>query len=128
MHWVLGTDENTSFFTLYFLAILSRQKLFECGGVIIEKDGTDCCDDGDNGNDDNINGWLAGSAPQSKKVSIYISDHMQSTYFCLGTFLKKVADDQSSSITMITKGSINCIKHVYINHLALKWIDQIFDV
>ncbi len=29
----------------------------------------------------------------------YISDHMQSTFFCLGKFLKKLADDQSSSIT-----------------------------
>ncbi len=40
-----------------------------------------------------------------------ISDHMQGTFFCLGKFLKKLADNQCFSIT---KGSIYYIKHMYI--------------
>ncbi len=42
------------------------------------------------------------------KCSICILDHMQSTFFCLGKFLKWLADDQSSSIT---KDSIYFVKH-----------------
>ena len=38
-----------------------------------------------------------------------ISDYMQTTFFYLGRFLKKLADDQCSSIT---KGSIYYIKHM----------------
>ena len=67
-------------------------------------------------------------APQSKNT-VRILDHMQRSFFCLGKFLKKLADDQCSSTT---KGSICYIKHscMYIeyNLLACKWIDQKFDV
>ncbi len=52
--------------------------------------------------------WHTGiSAPPSKKRSICISDFMQTTFFYLERFLKKLADDQCSSIT---KGSITYIK------------------
>ncbi len=40
-----------------------------------------------------------------------ILDHRKSTFFCLGKFLNKLADDKCSSIT---KGSIYYIKHMYI--------------
>ena len=53
-----------------------------------------------------------------------ILDHTQSTFFCLGKFMKKSADDQCSSIT---KWRIYYIKHMYIQPLSWKWIDQIFD-
>ncbi len=45
------------------------------------------------------------------KTRICISDFMQATFFYLGRFLKKLADDQCSSIT---KGSVYHIKHIYI--------------
>ena len=48
------------------------------------------------------------SAPLSKKRSICISDFIQTTFFYLGSFLKKLADDQCSSRT---KDSIYHIKH-----------------
>ena len=51
-----------------------------------------------------------------------ILDHMQGTFFCLGQFLWKLADDQRSSIT---KGSI--IPNMYIQPLAWKRIDQKLD-
>ncbi len=47
---------------------------------------------------------------------MYILDHMQSTLFCLGKVLNKLADDQYFSIT---KGSIYCIKHMYIQPFAM---------
>ncbi len=46
--------------------------------------------------------------PHKLKCSIYISDFIQTTFFYLGRFLKKLADDQCSSIT---KGSIYHINH-----------------
>ena len=49
-----------------------------------------------------------------------ILDHMQSTFFCIRKLLKKLAEDQCSSIT---KGTLYYIKHMY-NLLAWKWIDQ----
>ncbi len=49
------------------------------------------------------------SAPPIKKRSICISDFMQTTFLYLGKFLKKLADDQCSSIT---KGSIYRINHI----------------
>ncbi len=48
----------------------------------------------------------------SAPLSICIPDYMQSTFFYLGRFLKKLSDDQCSSIT---KGSIYHIKHMYID-------------
>ncbi len=57
-----------------------------------------------------------------------ILDHTQNTFFCLGTFLKKLADDQCPSIT---KGSIYITHYVHYSTyilLAWKWIDQKFDV
>ena len=51
------------------------------------------------------------SVLQSKKRSMCILGHIQSTFFFLGKFLKKVTDDQSSSIT---KGSIYYIEHMSI--------------
>ncbi len=53
--------------------------------------------------------------PHQIKRSICISDFMQTTFFYLGRFLKKLADDQYSSIT---KGSIKHIKHMYIHHFT----------
>ncbi len=47
----------------------------------------------------------------SKKCSICIWDFTQTTFFYFERFLKKLADDQYSSIT---KGSIYNFKHVYI--------------
>ncbi len=49
-----------------------------------------------------------------------ISDNMQTTFFYLGRFLKKLADDQISSIT---KGSIYHIKHMSIQPftMAMYW-------
>ncbi len=49
-------------------------------------------------------------APLSKKRTIYISDFMQTTFFYLDRFMKKLADNQFSSIT---KGRIfyTCMKH-----------------
>ncbi len=44
-------------------------------------------------------------------------DHAQSTFFCLGKFLKKVADDQCSSIA---KGSICYIKHMYVQPFSVE--------
>ncbi len=46
--------------------------------------------------------------PHQVKRSICISDFMQTTFFYFERFLKKLADDQNSSIT---KGSIYHIKH-----------------
>ena len=46
-----------------------------------------------------------------------ILDGMQSTFFCLGKFLKKLADSQCSSIT---KGSIYYIKHMYIQPFSME--------
>ncbi len=54
--------------------------------------------------------------PTKWKHSICISDFMQTTFFYLGGFLKKLADDHCFSIT---KGSIYHIKHVSIQ----PWID-----
>ena len=45
-----------------------------------------------------------------------ISDYMQATFFYLGKFLKKLADDQCSSIT---KGSIYYMKHMNIQHFSM---------
>ncbi len=42
---------------------------------------------------------------------------MQSTFLCLGKFLKGLADDQSSSIT---KGSIYYIKHLQIQPFSME--------
>ncbi len=42
---------------------------------------------------------------------------MQSTFFCLGKFLKWLANDQSSSIT---KGSICYIKHMYLQPFSME--------
>ncbi len=49
-----------------------------------------------------------------------ILDHAQGTFFCLGKFLKKLPEDEGSSIT---KWSIYYIIITY-NVLAWAWIDQ----
>ncbi len=48
---------------------------------------------------------------------------MQATLFYFGRFLKKLADDQCSSIT---KGSIYHIKHMYIHHFTtvVDWLEN----
>ena len=46
-----------------------------------------------------------------------ILDHMQSTFFCCGKILKKLADDQYSSIT---KGSIYYIKCMFIQSFSME--------
>ena len=51
------------------------------------------------------------SAQPSKKSLYAFSDFMQTTFFYLGKSLKKLADDQCSSITI---DSIYHIKHLYI--------------
>ncbi len=53
---------------------------------------------------------------------ICISDFMQTTFFYLGRFLTKLADDQCSSIT---KGSIYHIKHMYIHPFTtvVDWLE-----
>ena len=48
------------------------------------------------------------TAPQSENAVCVNSDYMQITFFHLGIFLKKLADDQCSSIT---EGIIYHIKH-----------------
>ncbi len=48
------------------------------------------------------------STPESKNAVCTFLDHTQSTFFYLGKFLKKLADDQCSSII---KGSTYHIKH-----------------
>ena len=58
---------------------------------------------------------MINTASPSKKRSICISDFMQTAFFYLGRFLKKLADDQCSSIT---KGSICHISHMYIQPFA----------
>ena len=45
-----------------------------------------------------------------------ISNYMQTTFFYRGRFLKKLADDQCSSIT---KGSIYCINDIYIQLFSM---------
>ncbi len=60
------------------------------------------------------------------KRSTCTLEFMQSTFFYLGRFLKKLADDQCSSII---RGSIYFMKQMYIyNLLPKQWIDQKFDV
>ena len=54
------------------------------------------------------------------------SDFMQTTCFYLGSFLKKLADNQFSPI-LIIKGSIYHIKH-YVHTTLLEWIDLKLDV
>ncbi len=51
------------------------------------------------------------------KCSICISDYMQTTFIYLGWFLKKLADDQCSSIT---KGSIYHMKPMYIQSFSME--------
>ena len=51
------------------------------------------------------------TAPLSKKRSMCISGNMQTTFFYLGRFLKKLADDQCCSITI---GSMYHMKHMSI--------------
>ncbi len=66
--------------------------------------------------------WWRTILPHQVKRSICISDFMQTTFFYLGRFLKKLADDQWSSIT---KGSIYHIKHIYIQPFTtvVEWPD-----
>ena len=45
-----------------------------------------------------------------------ISDYMQTTFFYLGRFLKKLADDQCF---LISKGSIDHIKHMSIQPFTM---------
>ena len=60
---------------------------------------------------------LDNSDLQSKNaVCIYISDYIQNTFFYLGRFLKKLADNQCSPIT---KGSIYLIKHTSIKPFTM---------
>ena len=54
--------------------------------------------------------------PNKVKSNMCILDHTQSTFFCFGKFLKKLVDDQCSSIT---KGSIYYIKHMCIQLFGL---------
>ena len=55
-----------------------------------------------------------------------ILDYTKSNSFALGKFLKKLADDQWSSIT---KGSIKLYQtYILYNLVAWKWIDQKFDI
>ncbi len=61
---------------------------------------------------------LLNSAPPSKNKVSAISDYMQITYFHLGRFLKKLTDDQYSSIT---KGIIYYnIKHMLIQPFSME--------
>ncbi len=62
--------------------------------------------------------YVCDSALMSHKVkySIYILDHTQSTFFCLGKFLKWLADDRSS---FITKGSIYYIEYMHIQPVSV---------
>ncbi len=53
----------------------------------------------------------------ASKHSKWILDHTQSASLCLGKFLKKLADDQCTSIT---KGSIYYIKHMYIQPFSME--------
>ncbi len=53
---------------------------------------------------------LASTAPQSRNIVCAISDYIQTTFFYLGRFLKKLADDHCCSIT---KDSIYDINHMY---------------
>ena len=46
-----------------------------------------------------------------------ILNHMQSTFFCLEKFLKKLADNECSSVA---KGSIYYIKHMYIQLFSME--------
>ena len=46
-----------------------------------------------------------------------ISDYMQTTFFYLGRFIKKLADDQCSSITKV---SIYHIKHMSIQPFTMR--------
>ncbi len=58
--------------------------------------------------------------PQKVKTQYGISDYMQTTFFYLGRFLKKLADDQSASIT---KGSIYHIKLVHTTfYMGVDWL------
>ncbi len=50
--------------------------------------------------------------PHQVKTQYLHSDFMQTSFFYLGRFLKKLGDDQCSSIT---KGSIYHIRHMYIH-------------
>ena len=63
--------------------------------------------------------WKAGLL-HKVKISICISDFMQTTLLYNGNFVKKLTDDQSSSIT---KESIYHIKHMYIKPFttAVDW-------
>ena len=54
--------------------------------------------------------------PTMEKCSMCISDYMQATFFYLGKFLKKLADDQCSSIS---KSSIYYIKHRHIQSFSM---------
>ncbi len=56
-------------------------------------------------------------SPTKYKCSMCILDHMHGTFFCLGKFLKKLADNECSSIT---KGSIYYIKHMYIQPFSME--------
>ena len=49
--------------------------------------------------------------PTTQKTNICISDSIQTTFFYLGRLMKKLADDQCSSIT---NGSISSIPNMYI--------------
>ena len=63
--------------------------------------------------------WYKGlhDCPTKKKCSMCISDYMQATSFNLGRFLKKLADDQCSTIA---KGSIYHIKHMSIQPFTIE--------
>ena len=62
--------------------------------------------------------------PTKWKCSICILDHMLSTFFCLGKFLKWLANDQLSPITLGSIYYIICTCNV----LVWKWIDMKFDI
>ena len=55
--------------------------------------------------------------PHKVKTQYVILDHMQSTFFCCGKNLKKLADDQCSSIT---KGSTYYIRCIYIQPFIME--------
>ena len=57
-----------------------------------------------------------------------ISDYIQTKFFYLGRFPKKLADDQCSSITKKAVSTISNIREYPHNLLPWKWIDLKLDV
>ena len=65
------------------------------------------------------------SQPKKLKCSMCSLDNTQSTFFSLRNFLKKLSDDQTSSVT---KGSIYYIKRMYIQPFSMEvdWLEMLY--